>query len=52
MSAYSDWKYGGITDNQYASAVRREQSKCDKCEWFYKGICTVENHKPCEGGRE
>ena len=25
MSAYSDWKCGGITDEEYASACRREE---------------------------
>ena len=54
MSAWSDWKCGGITDEQYASACNREQSKCDNCEWLYKGICTAEAYGilPCEGEEE
>ena len=48
MSAYSDNKCGAITDEQYSSAVRREQSKCDGCEWIYNGICTFDGpYKPC-----
>ena len=40
MSAYSDWKCGGLTDEQYASACRAEYadedySNCQGCE-FYK----------------
>lgn len=50
MSAWSDWKCGAITDEQYASAVRREQSKCDDCIFEYKSECCYKgDFKPCEG---
>lgn len=41
MSAYSDWKCGAITDEQYTSECNREASmdreddnKCHKCQFY------------------
>ena len=35
MSAYSDWKYGLITDDQYRSACMREAAE-DEADWWDK----------------
>lgn len=41
MSAYSDWKCGGITDEQYTAECNREaamdrdeDSPCNSCEYY------------------
>lgn len=42
MSAYSDWRCGALTDDEYKSAIRREceeseEHGCNDC--FYRDSC-------------